>query len=73
MVINHLIELTTEGVALTKTYDAHGPMALAFRLFFARGILREMPGSFADRRMGVPPSISAKPNNVRIVHCLNMS
>ncbi len=45
--IDHRLEPTAEGVTVTKVYTAYGPMALAFRWFFARGIRREMPGSFA--------------------------
>jgi uncharacterized protein YndB with AHSA1/START domain len=47
LVIEHRLESRPDGVELTKRYTAHGPMALAFRWFFAKGIQREMPGSFA--------------------------
>jgi hypothetical protein len=47
LVIDHQVEQARGGTTVTKTYLAEGPMALAFRLFFARGIRREMPGSFA--------------------------
>jgi Polyketide cyclase / dehydrase and lipid transport len=46
LVIEHVLEEGPRGVELTKRYTAVGPMALAFRLFFARGIRREMPESF---------------------------
>jgi hypothetical protein len=60
LVIDHRIEPGQGATTLTKTYVAEGPMALAFRWFFARGIRREMPGSFAAleaeirRRTGWP-------------------
>lgn len=47
LVIEHSLEPSSAGVTLTKRYTAHGPMALAFRWFFAREIEREMPRSFA--------------------------
>ena len=47
LVIEHFVEPAKQGVTLTKRYTAIGPMALAFRWFFAAGIRRELPGSFA--------------------------
>jgi len=47
LVIEHSLESGPNGVTLTKRYTAHGPMALAFRWFFAREIEREVPKSFA--------------------------
>jgi len=47
LVIDHRIEQALGRTTATKIYTAEGPMALAFRLFFARGIRREMPRSFA--------------------------
>jgi hypothetical protein len=47
LVIEHLLESSPKGVTLTKRYTAHGPLALAFRWFFAREIEREVPKSFA--------------------------
>lgn len=47
LVIDHRLDKGAEGTLLTKRYTAHGPMAVAFKWFFARGIRREMPGSFA--------------------------
>lgn len=46
LVIEHLVEGGPSGVTLTKRYTAFGPMAHAFRWFFARGIHRAMPGVF---------------------------
>ena len=38
----------TDGtVRLVKRYEAYGPMSVAFRLVFARGIRSEMPATFA--------------------------
>lgn len=48
LVLDHLLEAAGEGsVRLVKRYEAHGPMSLAFRLVFARGIRAEMPATFA--------------------------
>jgi hypothetical protein len=48
LVIDHtLTELPDGRVHLVKRYEAHGPMSLAFRLFFARGIRAEAPGTFS--------------------------
>lgn len=47
LVIEHVLESGAKGVTLTKRYTAHGPMALAFRWFFAREIERDVPRSFA--------------------------
>ena len=48
LVIDHQMGQAEEGAArLTKRYQAYGPMAVAFRLYYARKIRREMPGSFA--------------------------
>lgn len=46
--ISHLVEEIGGGrVRVTKTYTAHGPMTLAFRLHFGRRIRKQMPASFA--------------------------
>ncbi|WP_425307797.1 SRPBCC family protein [Ammonicoccus fulvus] len=46
--IRHRIEGgTPTGVRVEKTYTARGPMTLAFRLVFARGIRASTPGTFA--------------------------
>jgi len=50
LVIEHELECVPEGTHVIKRYTAHGPMALAFKWFFASGINREMPGSFAALR-----------------------
>jgi len=34
-------------VRVTKTYVAHGPVSLAFRVWYARAIRRELPATFA--------------------------
>lgn len=48
LVIDHRLTAAGEGrVALTKTYTADGPLAVLFRLYFSRGIRREMPTTFA--------------------------
>ena len=48
LVIDHQLTDRHDGTAeVAKIYTAYGPMAVAFRLFFAKGIRREMPGSFA--------------------------
>ena len=48
LVIDHEMRDAGDGqVRLAKRYRAHGPMAIAFRLYYGRKIRREMPGSFA--------------------------
>jgi len=48
LVIDHHLTDTGDGsVHLLKRYEVSGPMQLAFRLIFARGIEREAPGTFA--------------------------
>jgi hypothetical protein len=48
LVIDHrLTGADDDNVHLLKHYEAHGPMSVAFRLFFARGIRTEAPGTFA--------------------------
>ena len=48
LVIDHHLEAVSGGgSAVRKTYTAHGPMAVLFKLFFGRGIRRGMPASFA--------------------------
>lgn len=47
LVINHQLFAGSDGtVRLVKRYEAHGPMSLAFRLFFAKGIRAQMPATF---------------------------
>lgn len=47
LVIDHEVNSGADGVVVRKTYTAEGPMALAFRWFFAKDIRAQMPGSFA--------------------------
>jgi hypothetical protein len=48
LVIDHLLESASSGgTDITKTYRVHGPMSVAFRLVFARGIGASMPSTFA--------------------------
>jgi uncharacterized protein YndB with AHSA1/START domain len=48
LVIDHEMSEAGHGeVRLVKRYAAHGPMTLAFRLYYGRKICREMPASFA--------------------------
>ena len=48
LVIDHTLTAGADGtVHLVKHYEAHGPMSVAFRLFFAKGIRAEAPGTFA--------------------------
>ena len=48
LVIDHTLDDDGDNrVRLTKTYTVHGPMALAFRLVFARAIRRDVPGTLA--------------------------
>ncbi len=48
LVIDHLLTDRGDGtVHLVKRYEVSGPMQLAFRTIFARGIRREAPGTFA--------------------------
>jgi hypothetical protein len=48
LVLDHRLEPQEGGtVRLVKRYEAHGPMSLAFRLVFAKGIRAEMPATFA--------------------------
>jgi uncharacterized protein YndB with AHSA1/START domain len=47
LVIDHTLEDTgDDAVLVTKTYTAHGPTALLFRLYYAREIMQENPRSF---------------------------
>lgn len=47
LVISHQLFAVTNGtVRLVKRYEAHGPMSVAFRLFFATGIRAQMPSTF---------------------------
>lgn len=46
LVIDHHVDPVGDGTMVTKTYTVEGPMAVAFRWFFGRGIRAEMPGSF---------------------------
>jgi len=45
--IEHFVEGEAGAVEVVKRYNITGPMALLFKLFFARGIAKQMPGSFA--------------------------
>lgn len=48
LVIDHRLFPAADGaVRLVKRYEAYGPMSVAFRLFFARGIRSQMPETFA--------------------------
>ena len=48
LVIDHRMDEAGDGqVRLAKRYVAHGPMAVAFRVYYGRKIRREMPDSFA--------------------------
>jgi hypothetical protein len=48
LVIDHRIDDLGDGrLKLSKRYVAHGPVALAFRVYYARKIRKEMPASFA--------------------------
>lgn len=48
LMISYDLAATGSGrVQVTKTYVAHGPVAIAFRLWYARGIRRELPETFA--------------------------
>lgn len=48
LVLDHLLETSAaDRVRPVKRYEVHGPMAIAFRLVFARGIRAEMPRTFA--------------------------
>ena len=48
LVIDHRVTDLGNGlVRLAKTYTAHGPLSVAFRLYYARRIRREMAPSFA--------------------------
>lgn len=47
LVIDHRIDDLGDGrLKLSKRYVAHGPVALAFRVYYARRIRKEMPASF---------------------------
>lgn len=46
LVLDHLLEVHGDTVILVKRYEVRGPMSLAFRLVFARGIRAEMPSTF---------------------------
>lgn len=50
LVIEHGVLPMPTGTKLVKRYTAIGPMAPAFRWFFARGIRAEMPRTFAALR-----------------------
>lgn len=48
LVIDHRLTAGTNGtVHLVKRYEAYGPLSVAFRLFFGKGIRAEAPGTFA--------------------------
>jgi len=48
LVIDHRMDEAGNGqVRLAKRYVAHGPMSVAFRVYYGRKIRREMPESFA--------------------------
>jgi uncharacterized protein YndB with AHSA1/START domain len=48
LVIDHLLTDNGDGtVHLVKRYEVQGPMQLAFRLIFARGIVNQAPGTFS--------------------------
>lgn len=48
LVIDHRVTDVGEGrVRLAKTYTAHGPLSVAFRLYYAQRIRREIGPSFA--------------------------
>lgn len=48
LVIDHRMTDVGDGrVRLAKTYTAHGPLSVAFRLYYARRIRREIGPSFA--------------------------
>lgn len=47
LVVNHEIVETQDGVRVVKTYCVSGPLVPAFAVYFARGIRREMPATFA--------------------------
>lgn len=47
LVLDHTLSPTADGhVTVTKTYTAHGPVSPLFRIWFARGIRRDMPAWF---------------------------
>lgn len=47
LVLDHVVEAAPGGGTIArKRYEAHGPMSVAFRLFFAKGIRAEMPDTF---------------------------
>jgi hypothetical protein len=48
VVIDHrMIPLGTRRVRVGKRYDVHGPMSVAYRLFFARKFREPWPEAFA--------------------------
>lgn len=48
LVIDHWLHPQPDGtIRLVKRYEAYGPMSVAFRFVFARGIRAEMPATFA--------------------------
>jgi hypothetical protein len=48
LVIDHWMTPLEDGrVQVGKRYDVHGPMAVVYRLFFARKIRKSSPGEFA--------------------------
>jgi uncharacterized protein YndB with AHSA1/START domain len=67
LTVDHMIEPQGDGqVRVAKRYQVRGPMSLAFRLFFAGRLRRDVPASFTAleqeaRRLGgsapdVPPA-----------------
>ena len=48
LIIDHTLTETAPGqVRVVKTYTAHGPISPLFRLYYARGIRKENPDTFA--------------------------
>jgi uncharacterized protein YndB with AHSA1/START domain len=48
LVLDHTIQSVGQGqVLVVKTYEAHGPMSVLFRLFLGKGIRSEAPSTFA--------------------------
>jgi hypothetical protein len=48
LVVDHWMAPVADGaVRVGKRYEVHGPMSIAYRVFFARGIRRSMPEAFA--------------------------
>jgi uncharacterized protein YndB with AHSA1/START domain len=47
LVLDHVLEAAPDGgTTIHKRYEAWGPMSVAFRLVFARGIRAQMPDTF---------------------------